>query len=347
MKYQNTKNYLALTKVLVIAFSMLFNATLVWCQDPHFSNFTHAPAMINPAGAGFFPGHYRWMGLFRSQWKAVPVNYHTLAGGFDIKIRPPFSEEDLMGAGIFLFKDEAGDASLSNTMVAIQGAYHKSLDDRLSISAGFHIALHQRKADPNAVTWESQFNGDQFDPGLNSGELFVSQNGSYFSAGAGVSVNFQSADSRSRYSLGMSAYHLNEPQFSFYDDTSVKLKQRYHLLIQATQQLQPSLDLHFNVLFSKQGPYREILTEGLARKHFLLSAGNSLQIFGGLGLRWQDAIYPKIGLRINNTEAGFSYDINFSEWKKATLRRGGPELFLHHILWKVEPPTEFKPCPIF
>lgn len=349
MKKHYINFFSRIAKVLVIALSSLLGTNLLWGQDVHFSNFTHAPAMINPARAGFFPGHYRWTGLFRSQWHSVPVDYQTFAGGFDMKLKPAFlsGDDNLFGAGIFLYKDQAGDAALANTMVAIQGAYHKLLNDNLSLSAGFHAALHQRKADPNAVTWESQYNGDQFDPALFSGEAFSSQNGNYFSVGAGVYLSYQSTETRSNYEVGLSAYHLNNPQFSFYDDTNVRLKQRISFSLQLTRQLNASLDAHLNLLFSNQGPYREMLSEGLLRKHLRQSGAMTLQLFCGLGIRWQDAVYPKIGMRINNTEAGFSYDINVSEWKKASLRRGGPEFFVHHTLWKVEPPAEFKPCPIF
>lgn len=335
-------------KVLVIAFCALLNTNLLKGQDVHFSNFTYAPAIINPAQAGFFPGHFRWMGQYRSQWRSVPVDYQTFAGGFDMKLKPAFMDEgNQLGAGVYIFKDAAGDASLSNTLLAVQGAFHKLLNESISLSAGVNLALHQRKADPNVVTWESQYNGDQFDPTLFSGESFSSQNGSYFSAGAGLTLAYRATESRNQYSIGLSAYHLNNPQFSFYDDTSVKLKQRFNAVVQLTRQLNTTIDVHLNLLFSLQGPYREMLTEGLVRKHLPFTEGNNLQLFGGLGIRWQDAVYPKIGIRINNTEAGISYDINVSAWEKASLRRGGPEFFVHHVLWKVEPPAEFKPCPIF
>ncbi|RME06005.1 MAG: type IX secretion system membrane protein PorP/SprF [Bacteroidetes bacterium] len=348
MKNQNIRYCFRSTKVLVFALCSLFCAVSSFGQDVHFSNFNYALAMVNPAQAGFFPGHYRWAGLYRSQWSSVPVDYQTLAGGFDMKLRPGFLRDgNLLGAGLFLFQDQAGDASLSNGMVAFQAAFHKLLNDELSLSAGVHASLHHRKADASAVTWESQYNGDQFDPSLFSGESFSSQNGNYISAGAGLQLSYQHADTRSNYSIGLSSYHLNSPVFTFYDDTDVKIKQRINLLVLLTRQVNQTLDAHFNFLFSIQGPYREILTEGLLRKHFSLSAGNTIELFGGVGIRWQDAIYPKIGLKINNTEAGFSYDINFSEWKKASLRKGGPEFFIRHVLWKVEPPAEFKPCPIF
>lgn len=336
------------TKVCLIATSFVFPLLSLIGQDVHFSNFTQYPPIINPAQAGFFSGHYRIMGQYRMQWRSVPVNYQTIAGGVDASLRPFFSDKDgRIGLGIFLFNDEAGDADLSNNMVAVQGAFHEVLYDKVTLSAGVYASLHQRKANPNAVTWESQYNGDQYDPALPSGESFTSQYSNYYTAGVGISISYQNSSTRSHYRFGISSYNLNKPRFSFASDTEVKLGQRYNFFIQLTQQVQSTLDVNLNGLLSQQGSYREILVEVLVRKYFPFLSGNNIQIFGGLGVRIQDAFYPKVGIRINQTEAGVSYDINVSEWKQASLRRGGPELFIHHIIYKVEPPKEFKTCPVF
>lgn len=304
--------------------------------------------MVNPAQTGFFQGNYRFTGLYRSQWSSVPVDYKSIEAGFDTKLQPHFlSERSLVGLGINLLRDEAGDASLSNSMVAIQSSFHKHLSDEISIGIGAHIALHQRSGNPNAVKWESQYDGDQFDPSLFSGESLTSQSDTYVSAGAGLLVSYQVPDRRNNYVFGLSEYHLNSPQFSFYDFEQVKVLRKLNLIALSTFEINPGLDAQLNILYSHQGPYKELLTEGLLRKYLSIIPSSTFQILGGIGIRWNDAIYPKLGIRINNTEAGFSYDLNFSEWKKASLKRGGPEFFIQHILWKVEPPTEFKPCPIF
>ena len=67
----------------------------------------------------------------------------------------------------------------------------------------------------------------------------------------------------------------------------------------------------------------------------------------GVSFRFGDAIIPTTAVQYRNWTAGFSYDVNTSEFQVATGQRGGPELFVQYILWKVQPPPEFKACPIF
>jgi hypothetical protein len=63
--------------------------------------------------------------------------------------------------------------------------------------------------------------------------------------------------------------------------------------------------------------------------------------------RLGDALIPQLGLRYRVWEVGFSYDVNISEFQKATNRRGGPEFYLQYFLTRVQAPPVFKACPIF
>jgi len=48
-----------------------------------------------------------------------------------------------------------------------------------------------------------------------------------------------------------------------------------------------------------------------------------------------------------NWQFGLSYDLNTSPFKVASQRRGGPEVSLRYVIFRVKPPEEFKLCPIF
>ncbi len=65
----------------------------------------------------------------------------------------------------------------------------------------------------------------------------------------------------------------------------------------------------------------------------------------GQGFIAQIAI-PGIEFFYNGWQAGFTYDINISDFNVATSKKGGPEISLRYIFRKVRPLPIFKICPL-
>ena len=61
------------------------------------------------------------------------------------------------------------------------------------------------------------------------------------------------------------------------------------------------------------------------------AAENPDMIYGGVFVRWNDAIIPVIKLEMNKYDIGFSYDINVSQLSKASQTFGGFEISLSYI----------------
>lgn len=72
-------------KLYPLAIGLLLFAGVLRAQDAHYSQYYHAPALVNPALTGIYRGDVRFMANYRSQWHAVPVNYNTFTGFADMK----------------------------------------------------------------------------------------------------------------------------------------------------------------------------------------------------------------------------------------------------------------------
>ena len=66
----------------------------------------------------------------------------------------------------------------------------------------------------------------------------------------------------------------------------------------------------------------------------------------GLTIRNGDAFSPHIGLLYNRWKVGLNFDSNFSNFKTATNRLGGPEINFIYIFAKV-PPAICPLCPVY
>jgi type IX secretion system PorP/SprF family membrane protein len=323
-------------------------SSVAFSQDIHFSQFYNAPTLLNPALTGNFDGHLRFIANYRSQWQSVPVDYRTVSAAFDSKLKGNFlGENGQLGYGLMFNNDVAGNANLGMSKLVGNLAYQRRLGDEISASVGFQLAIGQRSLSPDKLTYEEQWNGDVFDPNSSHTEAFNQTSKFIGSFSTGLNLRWAPDRTRSSIEMGSSLYHINEPNTSFLGEPSVLLPRKYNGYILSTFELQPKLDFRANILFSKQIAYRELVLNAGLRYHLNTDVGKELQLQMSLSYRLGDALAPTTEVQYRNWVAGFSYDINLSPFKVATNRRGGPEIFIQYILKKVEPPKEFKACPVF
>ena len=343
MKFMNAK----FTRLL-IAFFLIFSTLKLASQDIHFSQFSNTPANLNPALTGVFPGDLRFIGNYRSQWKSVPVPYQTFSGAFDTKLfHPKLGKNAFLGWGLVFNSDVAGNADLSLTQIGGNIAYTRQISDVVFATVGVQLMAGQRSVHPDQLTFEEQWNGDIFDPSSSNNEFFSSTNKGLSSISTGFNIHYQVEGARTKFDLGAGIFHLNQPNTSFNNDPDVKLPMKFSPHFISTFQVSPKIDVRFNAIFSNQMSYQEIVGGAAFRYHLSLEKNKELAIQGGISARLKDSFIPSVELQVRNWTAGFSYDINTSEFKAATLRRGGPEFFVQYVIWKVRAPKEFKACPVF
>lgn len=300
---------------------------------------------MSPAATGVFEGDWRVAGVYRSQWRTVPVDYRTYALSADWKAIQ--RGKSLLSLGLLLQNDQAGDANLSWTQGGLSISAAHTLGKSSAVSAGFGIAAAQRRVDISQLKFKNQWASDYFDPNLPSKETFGRSSGLAPTLSAGLNWHFKPAGSRSRANLGIGAFHLNRPVVSLGEGDQKKLPVRATFFSEGIYQFREMTDLVGFAAAQSMQSAREIVFGAGIRQILSEGLNNSSSIRFSLATRLSDAIIPAIQFERNNWLVGISYDWNISEFNEATQGRGGIEIA---AVWRALSVPEVKTakcCPVF
>ncbi len=329
-------------KKLLLSFFCALAIAQVMGQDLHFSQLPLAPFQQNPALAGIFEGDYRVGANYRKQWKSVPVPYETESFFADGKLLGLGNL--VIGGGLKLDHDEAGDAAISWTNGTVFGSVSRVLGQYSVLSLGIALGGGQRKFDIDKLRWKSQYIDGAFSPAANSQETMGPSSGFVPEIGAGLNYHFQQNNGRSQFDMGLGSFHLNRPTVSFRDEKASRLAMRFNINATASLQIGALRDFLATANLQKQGPYKEaVISVGMRR--WLKPEQTAASFL--FGIRPGDAIIPQARLEWGNWLLGLSYDWNISGLNDATLGKGGPEIGLQWRFVKVPPVKVFKVCPIY
>lgn len=323
----------------------------VRAQDVHHSQFWMNPIAVNPAAAGFFNGDFRGGTYYRNQWLSVTVPYQTSGLWADAPVLKRTVHQDILGAGLSLDLDRAGDAKYTTFQADACASYIKALNRRNShfLSFGLMLGFAQKQLNPDELMHDDQYQGGQYQPGLPTQETYASTSFSYADLGLGAQW-FYTLRSGTDFQAGVSVLHLNRPPQSLLKDESIRLPVKYtgqfsvRLPMGGEESyLQPSLYL------CRQDVYAEIMAGLLGSYAFHFDQkGYVNALIGGLDYRLGDALYVVAGGRWRNFQLLVSYDFNISSLRKASNGRGGVEVNLQYIYKKPRVFHRHKiPCPIF
>ncbi len=315
------------------------------CQDIHFSQFNMSPLSLNPALTGLFDGDYRFASNYRGQWASVPVPYSTFSGSCDMNLLGNRLGNDKVGAGVFIYNDKAGDADFGTAQFSTSVSYIKSIKKH-TVSIGLQPGIVQRTINFPKLRFDSQYNGDTYDPSASTGETFLYNNYTYFNLSAGVNWLYKPKD-RVSYNLGAGLFNINSPKQSFFSNNDVLLFRKFILHGGTQFRISNKLDLLPAFMFLKQYKYTEV-SVGTSLK-FLLEKrhGQNQAFYTSCWLRYADAIILSTGYDYQNFNFGLSYDINISGLRPASNGRGGLEIAIIYIIKKVPPVINKKICPTY
>ncbi|MBV7533414.1 PorP/SprF family type IX secretion system membrane protein [Chitinophaga sp. sic0106] len=310
---------------------MALCGTGVLAQDIHLSQFYETPILRNPALIGIFNGDVRVQAVYRNQWNQVTIPYQTGSLSGEIKF-PVGNANDYVTTGLQLTYDRAGTSRLQSTQILPAINYHKSLNaDKASfLSLGFMGGFVQRQFDPANMTFDNQYTGGRFDPSMATGEegKLALRGYSYLDAGVGLSYNSVIREEVNYY-IGVGYFHFNSPKVSFYNDKSIMLNPKitFNAGISIPLEERVKLVAEYNQLH--QGSYSEYIGGAMLR-YALMDQGleSTKGIYGGLFLRWNDALIPTVKLDMDKYELGMSYDANISQLRTASQSFGGFEISL-------------------
>jgi type IX secretion system PorP/SprF family membrane protein len=333
----------------ILALLLLLLALNVNSQDIHFSQFASSPLNLNPALTGFFQGNNRFILNHRNQWASVTTPYSTFSGSFDMPLIRRKYIQDLVGIGLVINNDVAGDSKMGTTEASLALSYIKALNKRNNhlISVGIEAGFAQHKIDYDKLYFDNQFNGNYYDPSLATGEKFTKNSFTYMDFSAGVNW-FLQTDDRVTFTLGFALFHINKPKLSFFENSDVILNNKMVFYGNSSFPVANSIDLIPSLLFMKQANYTE-LTYGATLKFIMESNPFYYSALNfGTFIRQSDAAIVSAGLDMRKTSIGISYDFNFSDLHPASRYFGGYEISLIYIIsYQSQHKIKEIKCPIF
>ncbi len=240
------------------------------------------PYLANPAVAGtktFSPV----MASYRQQWagfSGAPTTY-TVSAHTNLP--------NSMGAGIIIFKDDAGGA-ISRTGAEITGSYKVDLNNEDQVSFGLSAVVSRFQFDSSTLDVL-----DLDDPNLLTG-LETSTN---FDANFGLMVY------GSEYYYGFSINRLAQTDLGVKTTSElIKNQNARHFNVMASYDYEIDEELTFQpsglLRFTGFTPVQfDIHLKAIYQKSFWL----------GVSYRHQDAIAPSFGVKVGDFVAGYSYDV--------------------------------------
>jgi type IX secretion system PorP/SprF family membrane protein len=321
--------------IVVVAALLLCIPAGLRAQDFHLSQYDAAPMYLNPAMTGMINGYYRIHAHYRTQWASVAAKpFQTSEISFDM----PWKKIGL-GAEIMDNRAGAGDFNVFN--FHLSAAYDHPLDKNNfhHIAFGLQAGLIHKSVNLNKLVFGNQYvptDGGSFDNTLASGELLGNARELLHDENVGLMYYYGNNDSRFNPFVGLSAFHLAQPQESFFNaDSKLPVRMVAHagfrFIVNETVQLAPKF------LYMKQSNDQE-MAASLILNYYL--KGSDAYIIFGPTWRRNDASIIEGGLKYGKYVYRLSYDINTSTLKPTTNGRGGFEISVTYV------PKKQKPNPI-
>jgi type IX secretion system PorP/SprF family membrane protein len=335
-----------MSKKIITIIATVFGLTIgAFAQDIHFSQFNMSPLTLNPSMAG--AQHDIQAALnYKSQWASVSSSpYKTFACSYDMVLNRRNSRKGMLGAGINVFSDKAGDGNFSTTQANLSIAYHVRLNGENTLGGGIQAGYLQRSIDYAALKWGNQYDGTAWNSSIAPTEPMGADpsigmvdfaGGIVWCYDNSANSNSVTGDNDTKFCAGFSVFHVGKPEYGFYADNH-KLYMKYVGHANALIGLHNSnMAVVPGIMYAKQGPAQEIyagtllrFTLGMDSKYTGFRNGAAIS-FGGY-VRAKDAIAAVVQLDYANYTMGISYDLNTSGLTQASSGRGGIEVALRYV----------------
>jgi len=340
-------------KILLKLLFVIGISSNVLAQDIHFSQIHASPTILNPAMTGLTNADVRFTLNTKSQWNSITTAYKTVAGTVDLKLGF-LPNGDVIGGGMVISSDRAGDLDFRTTVTGLSFSYMKSLDKGGNfISFGLNNSFVTNSVDYSKII------AFDIEPSIQNG---AADKISYWDVSAGVGW-FHTFNKDYAFHIGASLYHINRPYVSFYDDGTntdgLFLYRKWTLHGTGDIKLSKKSILKPSFIFKDQGPHKEITLGTFWKYRPSKDRGqdNPTSIYFGGWLRWHaaknytgtDAIVAAIRLDYKRTFMTFTFDVNISSLTKVSYGAGGPEFSIIQLIdFRDENrrPTKVE-CPAF
>lgn len=316
--------------VIFLCIAWIF-ATKSHAQDIHFSQYNNCTQLINPALTGQFETMLKGTILHRRQWRNIGAGYTT--SGLDAQYKLlSLNSDNFFGFGLLVLQDAAGIADQKTLAVKTSAAFNMVVTNDDLISAGFQMGFEQRSFNLEGLAWDSQYNGDFYDPTLDNKERIITNTRSFIDVGAGFHWKHRS---RKKFDLGYAIYHANQ-QIAMVarSDDRMKVRQVYKAAWIKRYQY---IDMKYDALVQRQSGSNQVMIGATAEyrigdeSKYTNVKTASLARFG-VYYRWKDAVCPYIGFEYKRFAAiSLGYDLRMAKMPYTSARAGGPEFSLTYL----------------
>ncbi|MFN8261769.1 MAG: PorP/SprF family type IX secretion system membrane protein [Chitinophagales bacterium] len=334
-------------RYLILGLLVVSAAKLALAQDPHFSQIQYNPLYLNPAFAGVteYGKANRLAGLYRDQWRTLPVPYSTTTASFD-RLLKKFKKGWLLGGGASFLYDRAGDGHLSifNPNLTLNAGKYFNKEKQL-LTIGITAGITVKSLDYLGLQFDNQYNGSSFDPNLPTGETFSNNNVSYPNFTLGLNFRTKIKE-KSTLDVGATTSNLHQPNQNFLYFTSSKLPARHSAYAKAKVAIKDNWNIQPGVFFQNQKKANQLLINAIAEVRF--SEKKDFGIGFGAGYRaiGNDATIAYLSFLYKTLRVGAAYDFNVSGLRKATKAQGAFELALNYEFGEVKSKQTPK-CPVY
>ncbi|WP_417266427.1 PorP/SprF family type IX secretion system membrane protein [Brumimicrobium sp.] len=324
-------------KPILLSIALFFCFVASAQQGKNFSMFSLNNMQHNPAAVGTNDNDIKVFANFRYQYFTVSDKpFQTISASGEIKLFNSTStrKKGYFGVGASVINDMSGDGRYMVNNIAVPIAYHIYMNERNSLSLGVSPGMYQRTLGSGNLTWESQWNGYEFDQTIAPG--VANSSAANFDLGAGLFYKFQSTNTNKIY-FGVSANHILQPEISF--NMQDKMYMRYtgqfgmrHKFELSTFGISPQILAMFqgpnqNILFGSNFDF--YLQEPSLRTLFYTPTIFSFGVYH----RLRDAIVVNFQFSFKGMTVAASYDSNINSMLPASKSIGGFEVaFVYDLM---------------
>ncbi|MBQ4376914.1 MAG: PorP/SprF family type IX secretion system membrane protein [Bacteroidales bacterium] len=313
---------------------LLFSSNYAGAQDIHFSQIDLNPVLFNPAYAGFFEGQARFGLAYRNQWASVSKPYQTFAATAEASLMRNRYNFNGLNAGLMVFRDRAGSLNYGSTAANVMVSYYQS--PTASTNNYLSVSLE-------AGYGQAGFDGDAADL-MDSREIFEKDRCNYFTLGAGAAWFYQPSEDLV-VRVALSARNLNRPHVSYLGNDSSRVSTKWNLYGRTEWRFSHNLSLIPLFAAQVQRKYHEVYF-GTDLKWYLSEKQDLIAVWGGVCMRYADAMIFTVGAEYNAFVLAISYDSNMSKLVAASHSMGAFEIGLVYRLVPIHKRPGSLPCPI-
>lgn len=299
--------------------------------------------LINPAQAGAYKD-FEVFANYKTQWTSISPNaFKTMMFTYDTRLMQKKWKTKWLAAGFNIYNDKAGDGGMATTQATASIGYHTMLSDKSTLGGCLFGGYARRGINYSNLTWDEQYQNGSYSPSNPSGETQYQNKDKFGYPDVGMGILYQytkgqlfsTANDMVIVHAGLSLFHLNHPNYSFYGAP----EKLYTKIVGHADVLVGVKNTNFafmpGFIYMRQGPSAEIYP-GCFFRYMLREESKftgfvkGASIMFGTHLRAGDAFIPSVQLEVAEYTIGISYDVNISGLKTATSGKGGFEISLRY-----------------